>query len=327
MQSQRPQHECFITRDVQKIRDMQQEIRFCTTPDKVRIAYALIGKGPPLVKAANYLSHLEFDWQSPIWRHWLEGLSLDNTLLKYDERGCGLSDWSVPDFSFDAWVRDLESVVDAAGIEEFPLFGLSQGGAVAIEYAARHPERVTKLMLCGAYARGWGKRGSANVNEERRAMITLIRHGWGRDDPTVRQVFTSRFIPDGTLEQMRWFNDLQRISCSPENAVKFQETFGEIDVTGRLSEIKAPTLVFHCRGDVSVPFEEGRLLASNIPNARLITLKSNDHILLEDDPAWHTFLTEVRRFLGKTEPAQTLDHKTKKKSELGISGWLKGPKN
>src|SRR5712692_7050520 len=138
---------------------MKQEIQFCTTPDKVRIAYALIGKGPPLVKAANYLSHLEFDWESPIWRHWLEGLSLDNTLLRYDERGCGLSDWSVPDFSFEAWVRDLESVVEASGIERFPLIGISQGGAVAVKYTALHPERVTHLILYGVYARGWGKRG------------------------------------------------------------------------------------------------------------------------------------------------------------------------
>jgi len=304
---------------------MKQEIQFCTTPDKVRIAYALIGKGPPLVKAANYLSHLEFDWESPIWRHWLEGLSLDNTLLRYDERGCGLSDWSVPDFSFEAWVRDLESVVEASGIERFPLIGISQGGAVAVKYTALHPERVTHLILYGAYARGWGKRGSANVIEERKAMMTLTKHGWGRDDPTTRQVFTSMFIPDATLEQMRWFNELQRISCSVENAVRFQETFGDIDVTENLSKIKAPTLVLHCRKDVTVPLEEGRLLASNIPNARLITLEGGNHILMEDDPAWQTFLSGVRRFLGKEELPRVVDDKTKK-SELGITGWLKGAK-
>jgi pimeloyl-ACP methyl ester carboxylesterase len=237
-----------------------------------------------------------------------------------------LSDWSVPDFSFEAWVRDLESVVDAAGIEQFPLIGISQGGAVAVKYAALHPERVTHLILYGAYARGWGKRGSANVIEERRAMMTLTKHGWGRDDPTSRQVFTSMFIPNATLEQMRWFNDLQRVSCSVENAVKFQETFGGIDVTELLPKIKAPTLVLHCRKDVTVPLEEGRLLAGNIPNASLITLEGGNHILMEDDPAWQTFLSEVRRFLGKEELARPVSDKARKKSELGISGWLKGPK-
>ncbi len=305
---------------------MQQEIKFCTTPDGVRIAYAVIGKGPPLVKAANYLSHLEFDWQSPLWRHWLEEFSMDGEFVRYDERGCGLSDWSVPDFSFEAWVRDLESVVDAVGLERFPLLGISQGGAVAVEYAAKHPERVSQLVLYGAYARGWGKRGSASLSEERGAMSTLIKHGWGRDDPTARQVFTSMFIPDATLEQMRWFNDMQRVSCTPENAVRFQQVFGSVDVTQWLPKVKAPTLVLHSRKDLTVSFEEGRLLAANIPNARLITLESRNHVLVESEPAWHTFVSEVRSFLGRRE-AVSVKEKTKKRSELGISGWLKGPKD
>ena len=305
---------------------MRQETRFCTTPDNVRIAYAAIGKGPPLVKAANYLSHLEFDWQSPVWRHWLETFSADSKLIRYDERGCGLSDWTVSDFSFDAWVRDLESVVNAAGLEQFPLLGISQGGAVAIEYAARHSERVTQLIVYGGYARGWGKRGSTKTIEERRAMMTLIKHGWGRDDPAVRQYFTSIFIPDGTMEQVRWFNDLQRVSCSPENAVRFQEEFGKVDVSMNLPRVKAPTLVIHCRGDLSVPFEEGRLIASSVPNSRLVTLESRNHLLLENDPAWHNFVSEVRNFLGKQEVIPSVSNKARKKTGLGISAWIKGPK-
>jgi pimeloyl-ACP methyl ester carboxylesterase len=305
---------------------MKQEIRFCTTPDNVRIAYAITGKGPPLVKAANYLSHLEFDWQSPVWRHFLDTLSTDTTLIRYDERGCGLSDWDPQDFSFDAWVRDLESVVDTVGIEKFPLLGISQGGAVAIEYAARHPEKVTQLILCGGYARGWGKRGSTKIIEERQASMTLTKHGWGRDDPGIRQYFTSKFLPDGTMEQIRWFNDLQRVSCSSENAVRFQEVFGEVDVTKDLPNVKAPTLVIHSRGDLSVPFEEGRLLAAGIPNCRLVALESRNHVLLETDPAWPKFVSEVRSFLGKRELVSTVE-KPRKKNGLGISGWIKGPQS
>ena len=260
-----------------------------------------------------------------MWRHWLETLSTDSTLIRYDERGCGLSDWTVPEFSFDAWVRDLETVVNAAGVERFPLLGISQGGAVAIEYAARHPERVTQLIIYGGYARGWGKRGSPKVIEERQAIVTLIRHGWGSDDSAIRQYFTSTFIPDGTIEQMRWFNDLQRLSCSPENAVRFQEEFGKVDVSTDLPKVKAPTLIIHSRGDLSVPLEEGRLLASSIPNSRLVTLESKNHLLLGNDPAWHTFVSEVRNFLGKRELVPTVNDKTRKKTGLGISGWIKGP--
>jgi pimeloyl-ACP methyl ester carboxylesterase len=304
---------------------VKQDTRFCTTPDNVRIAYAITGKGPPLVKAANYLSHLEFDWQSPVWRHFLDALSTDSTLIRYDERGCGLSDWDPQEFSFDAWVRDLESVVDAVGVDRFPLLGISQGGAVAIEYAVRHPEKVTQLILFGGYARGWGKRGSAQTIEERQATMTLIKHGWGRDDPGIRQYFTSVFIPDGTMEQMRWFNDLQRVSCSPENAVRFQKEFGTVDVSMDLPKVKAPTLVIHSRGDLSVPFEEGRLVAAGIPNSRLVTLESRNHILLETDPAWQKFVSEVRGFLGKKELVSTVNEQARKKAGLGISGWIKGP--
>jgi pimeloyl-ACP methyl ester carboxylesterase len=253
-------------------------------------------------------------------------MSIDSTLIRYDERGCGLSDWKVPDFSFDAWVKDLESVVNATGLDRFPLIGISQGGAVAIKYAIDHPEKVSQLILYGGYARGWSKRGSAETIEKREALMTLIRHGWGRDDPAIRQYFTSTFIPDATLEQMRWFNDLQRVSCSAENAVKFQEEFGKVDVSMELSRVKAPTLIIHSRGDLSVPLEEGRLMATGIPNSRLVTLESRNHLLLGADPAWRTFVSEVRNFLGKQELVSTeRDRVNKKKTGLGISGWIKGP--
>ncbi len=304
---------------------MKQDTRFCTTPDNVRIAYSITGKGPPLVKAANYLSHLEFDWQSPVWHHLLDALSIDGTLIRYDERGCGLSDRDPQEFSFDAWVRDLETVVDAVGVDRFPLLGISQGGAVAIEYAVRHPEKVTQLILFGGYARGWGKRGSTQTVEERQAMMTLIKHGWGRDDPGIRQYFTSKFLPDGTMEQIRWFNDLQKVSCSPENAIRFQEVFGTVDVSKDLPNVKAPTLVIHSRGDLSVPFEEGRLLAAGIPNSRLVALESRNHVLLETDPAWRKFVSEVRDFLGKKDLMPSVNDKSRKKTGLGISGWIKGP--
>jgi len=277
---------------------VEQQIRFCTTSDGVRIAYATVGQGAPLVKVANWLTHLEFDWQSPVWSHWLEELASDHRLVRYDERGCGLSDWLEQDFSLNAWVQDLEAVVDSVGLEKFVLLGISQGGAVAVEFAARHPERASHLILYGAYGRGWGRRGSPKQEQEYRALMTLIREGWGRDNPAYRQVFTSRFVPGATAEQMRWFNDLQRVSTSPENAVRFMEAFGEIDVQDRLTHLAIPTLVLHARGDAVVPFEEGRRLAAMIPGARLVPLDSANHLLLESEPAWESFLAATRRFLG-----------------------------
>ena len=200
----------------------KQQIRFCTSPDGVRIAYATTGTGPPLVKVANWLSHLEFDWNSPVWRHWIAEISRDHTYLRYDERGCGLSDWEVPELSFEAWVRDLETVVDAAGVERFPLLGISQGAPIAIAYAVRHPERVSHLILHGGYARGRLKRNATpQQRKEAETMVELAELGWGKENPAFRQFFTTQFIPDGTSEQYRWFNELQRISTSPQNAARF----------------------------------------------------------------------------------------------------------
>ena len=276
---------------------MDQKIGFCTAQDGVRICYATVGEGPPLVKAPNWLSHLEFEWQSPIWSHWWVELAAHHTVIRFDQRGSGLSDRNVEDLSFDAWVSDLEAVVEALQLEQFVLLGISQGGAVAIEYTARHPEKVEKLMLCGAYARGALKRGQISV-EEHDARMTLTRHGWGRDDPTYRQMFTSGFMPEATAEQASWFNELQRVSTSPETAARLQETSAIIDVLHRLPEITAPTLVLHAIGDRRVPYEQGRQLGSLISGAKLVGLDSNNHLLIESEPAWKTCQAAVREFLG-----------------------------
>jgi pimeloyl-ACP methyl ester carboxylesterase/DNA-binding winged helix-turn-helix (wHTH) protein len=274
-----------------------QEIKFCATPDGARIAFATVGEGPPLVKAANWLSHLEFDWRSPIWRHWIEELSLYHTYIRYDERGCGLSDWEAP-LSFEAYLTDLESVVDACGLERFPLIGISQGGPVAIAYAIRHPERVSHLILYGAYAKGRRVRATPEQMEEFDAVLTVTRLGWGRDNPAYRQMFASTFVPGANEEQMRWFNDLCRVSTSPEKAVEFLLVNGNIDVQDQLPHVTTPTLVLHARGDARVPFDEGRTLAASIPAARFVPLDSSNHILLEREPAFAMLMREVRTFLG-----------------------------
>jgi pimeloyl-ACP methyl ester carboxylesterase len=279
---------------------MDQQIQFCTTEDNVRIAYATVGSGPPLVKAANWLNHLEFDWKSPIWRHFFEGLSQNQCLIRYDERGNGLSDWRVEDLSLDAFVDDLEAVVDAVGLDRFPLFGISQGGPVAIAYTSRHPEKVSQLVLLGSYAVGWNRRNyPQKVIEQRRAQLTLIRHGWGEENPAFRQMWTTQFFPDAGPEEMQWFNELQRVSTSPEMAARLFEALGEIDVLDLLPQLNVPTLVLHCKGDVAVPFEEGRRLASLIPGAQFVSLESNNHVLLRGEPAMDKFMEEIGRFLGR----------------------------
>jgi DNA-binding winged helix-turn-helix (wHTH) protein/alpha-beta hydrolase superfamily lysophospholipase len=270
-----------------------QDVRFCTASDGVRIAYALAGRGPPLVKAANWLNHLEYDWQSPVWSPLLHALASELRLIRYDERGNGLSDWNVDDISFDAFVRDLESVVDAAGLERFSLLGISQGCAVSVAYAVRHPERVSRLILYGGFARGRRRRDP----EQAETLLALIRQGWGGENPAFRQFFTSLFVPGGTAEQMQWFNDLQRITTSPENAVRIMQATGEVDVTDLLPQVRVPTLVIHGRNDAAVTFDEGRILAAGIPGARFVALESRNHLVLKGEPAWDRFLEEVTTFV------------------------------
>jgi pimeloyl-ACP methyl ester carboxylesterase len=278
---------------------LRHEIHFCTASDGVRIAYAEVGTGPPLLKAANWLNHLEYDWESPIWSPLLHELAAAHRLIRYDARGNGLSDWEVEDISFEAFVRDMESVVEATGIQRFALLGISQGCAVSIAYAVRHPERVSHLVLYSGFARGKRKRGSPKDIEQADAVLTLIRQGWGQENPAFRQIFTSLFIPGATAEQVQWFNELQQRTTSPENAARIRRAVDDIDVTDLLARVAVPTLVLHCRSDAGQPFEEGRTLAAGIRGARFVALEGHNHVILEGDPGWRRFLDEVKSFLQR----------------------------
>ncbi len=272
-------------------------IQFAKSRDGVRIAYSVSGQGPVLVKAANWLSHIEYDWGSPVWQHWLNDISSQHTLVRYDERGCGLSDRVVDDLSFDSWVDDLEAVVNTIGLNQFALLGVSQGGAVAIAYAIRHPEKVSHLILYGAYSRGRLIRDESKTSlEEASTMRQLMKLGWGREHDAFRQVFSSLFMPGGTLELLQAFNELQRISCTADTAVKFLDEFNQIDVFDLASQVRCPTLVMHSRGDLRVPFDEGCLIASQIPGARFVALESKNHIILQE-PAWQVFITKLNAFI------------------------------
>lgn len=281
-----------------------QEIRFCSPQSGLRLAYATLGRGPALVRAAHFLTHLEFDGDSPVWGPWLTELSRDRQLVRYDGRGCGLSDRGSDPPSLDAWVADLEAVVDAAGLERFALLGCSQGCAVSMAYAVRHPERVSCLVLLGGYARGPMRRNPTPVQvKEAGLLLELIELGWGRDNPVFRQVFTSLFIPEGSPEQVRWFNELERLSTSPEHAARMVAAFGQIDVTELAGRVACPTLVLHARGDARVPFEEGRLIAGLIPGARFVPLESRNHVLLAHEPAFAHCFGEIQAFLADHDAA------------------------
>ena len=275
-----------------------QNIRYCFAKDGVRIAYAVTGSGPVLVKTANWLNHLELDWGSPLWGRMVSGLSEDFSLVRYDERGNGMSDWDVDDLSFEALVTDLEATVDALGLQRFPLFGLSQGAAVSIEYAARHPQRVSQLILLGGYSCGWRHHADAEDAAQRQAVITLVKHGWGKDSPTYRQIFSESFTPSATPEELDWFNDFQKQSVSPANAVAFLELFSRIDVRHRLGQLEVPTLIVHARGDQRVGMEQAIELASSIKGASLVTLDTNNHILRSNEPAMEVLLERIRDFLA-----------------------------
>jgi DNA-binding winged helix-turn-helix (wHTH) protein/fermentation-respiration switch protein FrsA (DUF1100 family) len=276
-----------------------QEVTFCRTTDGVSLAIASVGHGEPLVKAANWLTHVEYDWKSPVWSQLLHRLAESHRLIRYDGRGTGLSDRDVDDISFDAFVRDLASVIDASALERTALLGISQGAAVAIAYAVRHPERVSKLVLHGAYAQGRNKRGSAADAEMAGAFVSLMRHGWGDEHSAFMQAFSSVYLPTGSPEQVKWFCDLQRITTSAENAIRIRSACDDIDVVDLLAQVKVPTLVFHSRNDSVVPFEQGRLIAAAIPAARFVTLESDNHMVLPGEPAWLKLVSEIESFLSE----------------------------
>ncbi|MGB0513472.1 MAG: alpha/beta fold hydrolase [Wenzhouxiangellaceae bacterium] len=276
---------------------LRQKIRFCFAEDSMRIAYATIGEGPPIAKAANWLSHLELDWDAPIWSPLFRRLAKNYRLIRYDERGNGLSDWDVTDLSLEAFVNDLETVVDAAGEERFALLGISQGAAVSIEYAVRHPERVSKLILFGGYPTGWRIDAGADQIREREAIMTLTASGWGQDNPAYRQIFSTTFMPTATPEELEWFNEFQRATTSPENAVRFLSAFGDIDVRHQLAKLRVPTLVIHSHGDQRIPVKTGIDMAAAIPNAEFIGLDSQNHLLLGREPASLEFVNAIREFM------------------------------
>lgn len=284
---------------------MNQDIKFCRSPDGVRIAYATAGSGPPLIRAPIWMTHLDLDWHSPIWAHWFEALSQRHTLVRYDMRGSGLSDRLVDDLSVDAWVRDLETVVNDLGLERFPLLGICQGGAAAIKYAVRHPDRVSQLVLYGTYAQG----GLVNefgtfTSSEVEALHHMIKVGWGQDRAAFRQTFVNLLMPEASREQQDWLSELQRRSVSAETAARLWIIFNTIDLADEARQLQVPTLVLHARNDCMVPFEAGRSLAGHIPNARFVPLDSTNHILRADEPAWPRFLTELYSFL---DPVPSID--------------------
>ena len=277
---------------------IRQHVRYVNSADGTRIAWAESGSGPALVKAANWLTHLEYELESPVWRHWIEFFSAQGRFVRYDERGCGMSEWREARLSSDLWTSDLASVIDAARPEgPVTLLGISQGATSCIEYATRHPERVARLILYGAYARGAAIRGTPETQRAFKAMVELARVAWGSSNPTFRQVFTSRFIPGGTPEQLQWFNDLCLKTTSGDVVGTLLDSRANVDVSALLPDVRVPTLVLHARHDEVIPIAEGRLLASAIPGAEFVELDSPNHVLLEHEPSWQRFCEAVAAFL------------------------------
>jgi pimeloyl-ACP methyl ester carboxylesterase/DNA-binding CsgD family transcriptional regulator len=282
---------------------LRQRVRYLRTEDGVQLAWADIGEGPVVIKAANWLTHLEYDLESPVWGHWIRFLGEHFRFLRWDERGCGLTDRDVDELSFERWLGDLEALADVAGVDgPFALLGISSGAAICAAYAARHPERVSRLILYGGYARGWAQRGDSETERQYRAIAELMRVGWGKENPVFRQVFTSRFVPGASEAQVGWFNDLCRRTSTGEMAARLLEVRSRVDVSDLLGAIQAPTLVIHSRDDEVCPVSEARRLAAGIPAAQFVELDSRNHILLEDEPAWARFQDVVLDFMGLSAP-------------------------
>lgn len=300
-------------------REIRQHIRYVTVSDGIRLAWADSGEGPVVVKAANWLTHLEYEWDSPLWRHWLRFFSTHFRFVRYDERGCGMSDWRTGRLSVDRWTDDLEAVIDAARPKEpVTLLGISQGGIACLNYAIRHPDRVERLILYGAYLRGAYLRGTAESRAVYRAMVELVRSAWGSDNPTFRQVFTSRFVPGARADQLQWFNELCRRSSTGENAAQLFDARASVDFGSSVAAVRAPTLVLHARNDAVVPIEEGRCLAAGIAGAEFVELDSANHVLLQDEPAWGRFQDAVLAFMrpDSAEAARAFHALTSREREV-----------
>ena len=283
---------------------MQQSIRYLKTKDGVQLAWASMGAGQPFVKAANWLTHLQYDLESPVWKHWIKFFAKHFRFIRYDERGCGMTQWQVPEVNQERWIDDLEAVAEAARIDQpAVVLGISQGAAIGIGYAVRHPERVSHLILYGGYATGWALRGDEEGLRRYQAIVELIRLGWGTDNVAFRQVFTSRFVPDATPEQLEWWNDLCRRTTTPEIAAHLMLARSDIDVRDLLSRVTVPTLVIHASEDNVTPLSASRELAAAIPNAEFVQLESRNHVLLEQEPAWTKFKEVVLEFTGQSAPS------------------------
>lgn len=276
----------------------QRTIRFCTAGDGTRIAFSRSGHGPAIVKSCMWLNDIESEASSPVWGPWIALLNTGHELIGHDLRGCGLSDRLIDSTSLQAWVGDMEAVVEAAGLERVVIVGLSQGAAAAIEYAARHPDKVAGLIICGGYAQGLLKRDATDAERELgKAMAKMMEFGWGSDNAAFRQVFSSRFFPDGTAEQIRWMNAQMKTCTTPAMAARILRAAYEIDVSAAAQKVACPTLVLHSRMDAVVPFESGRVVAGLIPGARFVPMESCSHLPKVTEPAWQLLQTEVTTFL------------------------------
>ncbi len=274
-----------------------QQIGFCTSSGGAQIAYATVGRGPAVFKAPNWLNHLEYDWSSPIWGPVLQGISRRNTLVRFDQRGNGLSDWDVAEISETAIQDDMDAVVAASGLTRFAMLAISQGCAMAVRYGVRHPQRLRCIVMLAGFARGALKRGSAQQNALHGATTEIIRSAWGDSNPAYRHLFTENFIPDASAAQKAGFDELQRIASSAQNAARINDMNANVDVSDLARTLKVPVLVMHCQGDKRVPLEEGRRLAALIPGARFLMLPGNNHALVPGTPAYDIFLDEFHRFV------------------------------
>lgn len=276
-----------------------QKIHYCRAPDDVCLAWAELGQGPPIAKAGNWCSHLELELEDVGWSQIISALSSERRLVRYDARGNGLSDRDVPEITFEHWVTDLESVFDAAELERCPLVGISQGAAVAAAFAARHPERVSSLVLISGLVRGWRVKGNAELTRHFEALLQLVENGWGQETAAFRQIFSTAFFPDGPQEVIDGFNEFQRLSMPPRNAARFLSALGDIDIRAELPRVQAPALVLHGRNDLVVPFRDGEELARGIPGSRFIPFESKNHVPHANDPIWHRMELEIRDFLAR----------------------------
>ena len=276
---------------------LQQRVRYCTSVDGVHLAYATIGEGPPVLKAPNWINHIEYEWQSPVWGPFLSEFAQQSSLTRFDQRGNGLSDWDVDEISPKRMIDDMLAVADAAGLDRFALFGISQGAAFAMRFAASYPERVKCLVLLGGYVRGRLHRGDPEAERFHEISRTMIRDGWGSSNTVYRHFFTTAYIPDATPQEAECFDELQRVSTNTENALRVLEMNAEIDAAEYATAVRVPALILHSRGDRAVPIEESQLAARLIPGASFIELPGNNHCMVGGHPGFQEFFDELRPFL------------------------------